>query len=109
ASVLATALVAALSIPDMPGRSTLPTESAYADPATPWPNGISIQPLAGGLATRLGQGKMTAGFGRMTLATGSAILALTAPGPFLLSVGTGDVEISVTNGSAWIRDGVSGT
>jgi hypothetical protein len=43
----------------------------------------------------------------MTLASGAAIAELTAPGPLLLTVETGAVDVGVTTGSAWIRDGIT--
>lgn len=104
----ATALVAAIFVPGAPSRAVPRSDPALENPVTAWPVGIGVQPLAGGFTTALPQDAVSAGVGRMTLAPGGRIPEITAPGPLLLTVESGTVDLEIGGGAVWVRDGATG-
>jgi hypothetical protein len=76
-------------------------------PLLPRPSGVSVQTLAGGLATNIGVGSGTVVLGRATLAR-DARLALTSKTDLvLLAVDAGEVDMAAW-GTAWVRRGPDG-
>jgi hypothetical protein len=107
--VTATAIVAAAYTPDAPHRTTPRLDPAYQVPGTPWTSGVAERTLATGSTTAMPQEPASARFGRITLVSGGRLPEFTAPGPLLLAVESGTVDVETAEGSAWVRDGAEGT
>jgi hypothetical protein len=74
----------------------------------PWPQNLNVHPLAGGSVKNVPPGLATAGVGRIVLAPGVWLSALTTPGPLLAVVEAGTVDLAVDDGPAWVRSGANG-
>jgi hypothetical protein len=104
----ATALVAAFFAPDDPMRAVARADPSLPPSAGPWPPVLAVETLIGGSADDLPGGEATVGFGRAVLEPGGSIQALTPRAPLMVSMVTGTVVLTASNGTAWVRSGVSG-
>jgi predicted ester cyclase len=102
-----TAIVAAIFVPGAPSRAVPRSDPALEDPVPAWPAGIGVRPLAGGFTTVLPQVSASAGVGRMILAPGGRVPEITAPGPLLLAVESGTVDVEIAGDAGWVRDGAT--
>lgn len=71
------------------------------------PPGVTVQILAGALATRLGSGAVTVALEQITLAPDADLTLSSAEGPILVAVETGALE-AATWGTAWVRNSRDG-
>jgi predicted ester cyclase len=71
------------------------------------PPGITVQILAGDLATRLGSGAVTIVLEQISLAPDADLSLSSAEGPILVAVETAQLEAAVW-GTAWVRDSRDG-
>ena len=71
------------------------------------PPGITVQILAGDLATRLGSGAVTIVLEQISLAPDADLSLSSAEGPILVAVETAQLEAAAW-GTAWVRDSRDG-
>ena len=71
------------------------------------PPGITVQILAGDLATSLGSGAVTIVLGQISLAPDANVSLSSAEGPILVAVEMAQLEAAVW-GTAWIRNSKDG-
>jgi predicted ester cyclase len=103
-----TLLVASFFPADDPKRAAPPSDPSLPSDAGPWPSNLDVQPLAGGSVTNLPPVSVTAGIGRMILAPGAWLSALTTTGPLLGVVESGTLDFAMSDGTVWVRTGSNG-
>jgi hypothetical protein len=99
-TAVARLLAVTFAVPVVPGP--------HLPPVLPRPSGVSVQTLAGGLATNIGVGSGTVVLGRATLARDARLALTSTSGLVLLAVDAGEVDMAAW-GTSWVRRGPDGT
>jgi hypothetical protein len=105
----ASLIVVAISLPDAPQRASYRQNTAAYLAGTPLPTGVATERLAGGFVTDIPPGPAAGKIGQITLGPGGRLSEFTAPGPLLIAIESGTVDVEPPGSSAWIRDGSIGT